>query len=149
MALFAKKSDPDSQTPLAAPPPYVPPPVAKPRYGIADAIQLMRSLPVAREGDMVIHVVRATLGSLNVRLPDIIQDATQKQKVTQDRIAAVHAQIASLEKKLEEHRGEIKTLEADLRETTEVKERLDMAEKSAGTDANVQLANQPTIAMQV
>ena len=45
----------------------------KPAYGIAEAIQLMRSLPVDQ------HPIwscagRATLGSLNAHLPDIIED---------------------------------------------------------------------------
>ena len=77
------------------------------------------------------RVVRATLASLNVRLPDIIEDATRKQKATQDRITAEHGQVAELEKQLEARRKEIAALEADLKETTAVKERLQEAEKLA------------------
>ena len=51
--------------------------------------------------------------------------------MTQERITGIHAQIASLEKQLEAHRNEITALEADLKETTEVKERLESAEASA------------------
>jgi phage shock protein A len=101
-------------------------------YGIAEAIQLMRSLPVDQHPDLVVRVVRATLGSLDVRLPDIIEDASRKQKATQDKIAAEHAQVADLEKQLDARRKEIAALEADLKETTNVKERLQQAEKSAG-----------------
>ena len=79
------------------------------------------------------RVVRATLASLNVQLTDIIDDATKKQKATQERIASEHGKVAELEKQLAEHRKEIAVLEADLKETTTVKERLQMAEKSAGT----------------
>jgi hypothetical protein len=43
---------------------------------IGEAIQLMRSLPVDQHPDLVVRVVRATLGSLNVHLPDIIEDAS-------------------------------------------------------------------------
>lgn len=132
MAFFAKK-EPEPFFPVEQPiRPAVP--EARKAYGIADAIQLMRSLPVDQNGELVIRVVRATLGSLNVRLPLIIEDAARKQKTTQERITGIHAQIANLEKQLEAHRNEIKTLEADLQETTEVKERLESAEMSANKD---------------
>ena len=100
-------------------------------YGIAEAIQLLRGLPAEQNGELVVRVVRATLASLDVRLPDIIEDANRKQKITQDKIAAEHAQVAELEKQLEAHRKEIATLEADLKETTTVKDRLQQAEKLA------------------
>ena len=74
------------------------------------------------------RVVRATLASLSVHLSDIIEDANKKQKATQERIASQHAKVAELEKQLGEHRKEIAALEADLKETTTVKERLQMAE---------------------
>ena len=99
-------------------------------YGIAEAIQLLRGLP-SEHGDLVVRVVRATLASLDVKLPDIIEDAARKQKVTQDKIAAEHAQVVELEKQLEAHRKEIATLEAELKETTSVKDRLQLAEKAA------------------
>jgi hypothetical protein len=105
-------------------------------YGIGEAIQLMRTLPVDQHPDLVVRVVRATLGSLNVHLPDIIEDATKKQKAVQDRIAAVHGQVAELEKQLEAHRRDIASLETDLKETTSVKERLQMAEKLAASTAH-------------
>ena len=137
MAIFAKKQEGDpkanaegggaSAASLVSGP--------KPAYGIAEAIQLMRALPVDQQPDLVVRVVRATLGSLNVHLPDIIEDASRKQKQVEDRIAAEHGQVADLEKQLEARRREIAGLEADLKETTTVKERLQMAEKSAATPA--------------
>jgi hypothetical protein len=105
--------------------------VGGPRYGIAEAIALLRGLPSDQNGELVVRVVRATLASLDVRLPDIIEDASRKQKVTQEKIAAEHAQVAELEKQLDSHRKEIAALEADLKETTTVKDRLQMAERSA------------------
>jgi hypothetical protein len=101
-------------------------------YGIAEAIQLLRGLPVDQNPDLVVRVVRATLASLNVHLSDIIEDATKKQKATQERIAAEHAKVADLEKQLADRRKEIAMLEADLKETTTVKDRLQLAEKSSG-----------------
>lgn len=148
MNFFSKKpiSEPWHSDEREAPPVAAAPLTIK--FGISDAIQLMRTLPTEHDGELVIRVVRATLASLNVRLPDIIEDATHRQKVTQDRITAVHGQIADLEKKLKEHVREIASLEADLRETTEVKERLEKAEKSAAEESTgpIPLADHPDTA---
>jgi hypothetical protein len=130
MSIFAKKQEWESK---AAP--DIGPPASstasRKDYGIAEAIQLLRGLPVDQNVELVVRVVRATLASLNVRLADIIEDANRKQKATQDRIAGEHAKVAELEKQLADHRREISALEADLKETTTVKERLQMAEKAA------------------
>jgi len=143
MAMFAKKENWEQKVaaevggPVPAPAQASAPAKAGPplKYGIAETIQLMRSLPAEQNGELVVRVVRATLASLNVRLPEIIEDATRKEKVTRDRIADFHAKNAELEKQLQAHRQEIAALEADLKETTEVKERLQLAEGSTPVPA--------------
>jgi hypothetical protein len=137
MAIFAKKTESEqrSDQKVTDTSPTLVALTSTPRnggYGIAEAIQLMRGLPVDQNADLVVRVVRATLASLNVHLADIIEDASKKQKATQDRIASEHAKVADLEKQLADRRKEIAALEADLKETTTVKERLQLAEKSAG-----------------
>ena len=124
MAMFAKKENNWEQkvaaevggsTPAPLPLKGGQPIAAHPlKYGIAETIQLMRSLPAEQNGELVVRVVRATLASLNVRLPEIIEDASRKEKFVRERIADFHAKNAELE--------------ADLKETTEVKERLQLAE---------------------
>jgi hypothetical protein len=137
MSMFAKKQDGDHQKVTTdAGRATTPAPLSLSKgggYGIAEAIHLLRGLPVDQNPDLVVRVVRATLASLSVHLSDIIEDASKKQKATQDRIAAEHGKVADLEKQLAEHRKEIAALEADLKETTTVKDRLQMAEKSSGT----------------
>ena len=91
----------------------------------------MRTLPTNQNTDLVVRVVRATLGSLDVHLPDIIEDASRKQKSVQEGIAGVRGKIADLEKQLDVHRREIAALEADLTETTGVKDRFQEAENAA------------------
>ena len=143
MAMFAKKENWEQKVaaevggPVPAPAQASAPAKAGPplKYGIAETIQLMRSLPADQNGELVVRVVRATLASLNVRLPEIIEDATRKEKVTRERIADFHAKNAELEKQLQAHRQEIAALEADLKETTEVKERLQLAEGSTPVPA--------------
>jgi hypothetical protein len=142
MAIFAKKTEGE---PLLRPVPDIgaaplPTPTAKggARFGIADAMSLLRALPGEDrndKNDLVVRVMRATLASVSVHLPDVIEDATRRQKSATERIAAVHAQMAELERQLENHRREISALEADLKETTAVKERLQHAEKTAGLAA--------------
>jgi len=132
MSIFAKKQDFDQRG--AALESSGTPPVATSRngYGIAEAIQLLRGLPVDQNPELVVRVVRATLASLSVHLSDIIEDASKKQKATQEKIASEHGKVAELEKQLSDHRKEIAALEADLKVTTTVKDRLQLAEKSAG-----------------
>jgi hypothetical protein len=145
MAMFAKKENWEHKVasevgggPVLAPSGKT----ASPKYGIAEAIQLMRGLPADQNAELVVRVVRATLASLEVKLPDIIEDATQKQKMVRDKIADFHAKNAELEKQLEGHRQEIASLEADLKETTEVKERLQQAE----SHASISMPGMPAIA---
>lgn len=134
MSIFAKKPEWEQKVMAdvgATPPVGTPQVVAKGGgYGIAEAIQLLRGLPADQSGDLVVRVVGATLASVDVRIHDIIDDATKRQKSTHDRIAAVHGQIAELEKQLDIHRREVAALEADLKETTSVKERLQQAERA-------------------
>ena len=135
MSIFAKKQEWEQKNGAegGGAPATTSTPSARGGYGIAEAIQLLRGLPVDQNPDLVVRVVRATLASLSVHLSDIIEDANKKQKATQERIATQHAKVAELEKQLGEHRKEIAALEADLKETTTVKERLQMAEKSSGS----------------
>ena len=136
MSIFAKKIDSEQGSRGDAG-------LAGRGFGIDEAIQLLRSLPVDQNAELIVRVVRTTLESLNVHLPDIIEDANRKQRATQERIASVHIQIADLEKRLEGHRQELAALDAELKETTTVKERLQMAEKSAGLSSRGEPSHTP------
>jgi hypothetical protein len=138
MAIFTKKSDPRIEVeqipraPLASvPPPPVAAAPARKAYGISDAILLMRSLPVDQNVDLIVQVIRATLASMNVKVQDIIEDARRKEQATEAGIGSLHGKVAELERELEARRQEILGLEADLKETTAVKERLQLAENIA------------------
>src|SRR6516164_5378784 len=88
MSIFAKKVDATQGPPNNL---GLPPSASSPgKYGIADAIQLMRTLPVDHNAELIVRVVRATLASLNVHLAVIIDDASGKQKTIQDQMAAIH-----------------------------------------------------------
>jgi hypothetical protein len=137
MAIFAKKTEGETLRPVPDLGTPLPLPTGKggPRFGIADAMALLRALPGEDKNDLVVRVMRATLASVAVHLPEVIEDAARRQKATTERIAAVHGSMAELERQLENHRREIASLEADLKETTAVKERLQHAEKTAALAA--------------
>jgi hypothetical protein len=147
MSIFAKKPEWE-QNEVASAPQIVPKTGSGKGsgYGIAEAIQLLRSLPADQSSELVVRVMRATLASLDVHLADIVEDATRKQKHLADRMASEHAQIAELERQLETRRREIAALEADLKETTSVKERLQQAEKTAALAAGAPRAARVTAA---
>jgi hypothetical protein len=113
----------------------MPPPKPRGGYGIGDAILLMRTLPFDDNVDLVVQVVRATLASLNVRVQDIIEDAGRKEQNIRDGIAGLHGKVADLERELETRCKEIASLEADLKETSSVKERLQLSENHVPSSA--------------
>lgn len=94
------------------------------RYGIDDAIKLMRTLPVEENENLVVRVMKTTLESLKVRIGDIVDDAMKRQDVLGKKVADYRAQIVSFEREIEARRHEINRLEEELGEVTRVKERL-------------------------
>ncbi len=99
-----------------------------PSYGIDDAIALMRALP-ADNVELVVQVVKRTLESTNVKTGTIIEDASRKQADIEGRIDVLKKDIAEYEKEITTRKDEITKLEADHKETTLVKERLQLAEQ--------------------
>jgi predicted RNase H-like nuclease (RuvC/YqgF family) len=104
---------------------------AKSGYGINEATLLMRTLPVDQNVELVVRVIRSTLESMNVQLPSIIEDAEAKQHGLQERMGLLNGEITAFAQQIEQRRQEIATLEAELAETTTVKERLCLAQDLA------------------
>ena len=106
-----------------------PPPEPEPqRYGINQAIELMRTLPQDNV-ELVVQVVKRTLESTHIRIDTIIQDAARKQANIEGRINVLKQEIAELERDIATRRNEIAALDTDHKETTLVKDRLVLAEK--------------------
>jgi hypothetical protein len=102
----------------------------RPAYGIEQAIALMRTLPNTEQSvELVVTVIKATLESLKVKVTDIIDDASRKQKDLEGRVANLKQAIADFEKEIATRTEEIARLEQDHTETTMVKGRLELAEK--------------------
>ena len=98
-------------------------------YGIAEAMLLMRTLPVDQNVELVVRVVRNTLESMNVQLGDIIEDARQREEALSGRMKVLDGEIAEFSAQIEQRRQEIARLQQDLTEVTTVKDRLFLAEK--------------------
>ena len=104
------------------------PPSSK-RYGIDQAIQLMRSLRTERDPDLVAMVITTTLESVDTKVTEIIEDAKSRQAELEARIGVIKARNSALEKEIELGIDEIVELEASLAETMSVTERLELAYK--------------------
>jgi hypothetical protein len=126
MSLFGKKSEDTDVANGSAP--------ARQRgYGIDDAIQLMRTLPVHQQPDLVLLVVRNTLASMHVDLRQVIESGAAKQERLRSAIGKISTAITELESEIAARRQELALVEADLNETNAVKERLEMAAHWAET----------------
>jgi hypothetical protein len=123
----AQQQHPHAAAPEARVPPATPSKHG-PSYGIDDAIKLMRTLPVDDNVDLVVRVMKKTLESLAVRVPDIIDDATRRQDALRAKVGEHQGAIVQLEREIEARRQEIARLEDALAETTTVRERLQLAE---------------------
>jgi hypothetical protein len=139
MALFGSGRRPDSEHVQPLMEDYTPPappirPALPAPYGIAEVVRLMRGLPVEQNVELVVRVIKSTLETLSIRVSDIIDDASNKQKAIQERVAMLEGEIGELSRQIETRRHEIGRLQAELKETTTAKERLQLAEM-AGTSS--------------
>jgi hypothetical protein len=108
-------------------------PRSNPDYGIEQAIALMRTLPDDNV-ELVVRVVKHTLESTQINIGEIIKDATGKQDRIDKRIKLLKEEIGDLQKEIETRSKEIENLEEDHKETTVVKDRLQLAEKLGKDD---------------
>lgn len=124
MSLFGKKSlssasDPEIEPALQAHP--------RAKYGIDDAVQLMRTLPLEQQPDLVVQVVKNTLASMNVNLKDVLRDGAAKHEAISTKLAGLKANIAELEEQIRLKNVQVEAAEAELLELDGVIERLEGA----------------------
>ena len=104
-------------------------------YGIEDAIKLMRQLPKV-DSEILITVVNKTLESANIKVSTIIADAEGKESNIKDRNVRLGSRIKELESEISQLNEEITVLTADLKETSKVKELLQLSVKQPGSGSN-------------
>lgn len=114
-------------------------------YGIEDAIKLMRSLP-RDNNEVVVTVVKKTLESTSIKVPDIVADANQKESRIRNQHKTLENEIKDLQDQIAQRNQQISDLLHDLKETTDVRQRLQLAMELDGENvaaANTQTAAQP------
>jgi len=112
-------------TPVAAAPVRRTTPV-KGSYGIEDAIKLMRSLP-RDNNEVVVTVVKKTLESTNIKVTEIVDDANQKETRIRNQHKTLEGEIKELQDQIAHRNQQISDLLQDLKETTDVRQRLQLA----------------------
>ena len=129
----ARQTRPNTAIPVTPPPPKPrgrtprPPPPSEPLlYDVDQMIALMRRLP---DGDVAtaMRALRATLASVGVSLPPVIEDAQRRQADLEDRIALLEREIDERNQEVEQRMQELARLDADFAETSLVRERLELA----------------------
>jgi hypothetical protein len=116
----------------SAPPPAKtatpePPPLA---YGIDKANELMDTIDVDDDPAPVVRVIRKTLESVGVSIPELVADARRRETDLRDNIAKRRATIADLERQIQVERTEIAALEASLSRTGKTRGHLELAEQN-------------------
>ena len=105
------------------------------RFGIERAIDLMRSLPTDQNPELVAIVIARTLTAVDVKVSDIIQDATSRQQDLEVRLGGMRAKCDTLETEIERRVDEIVKLEAYLAESMSVVERLELVRDTSSKPA--------------
>jgi hypothetical protein len=95
-------------------------------YSIEDAIKLMKSLP-RDNNEVVVTVVKKTLESTSIRVHDIIDDANQKEARIRNQHKTLEGEIKDLQDQIAHRNQQISDLLHDLKETTDVRQRLQLA----------------------
>ena len=96
-------------------------------YSIEKAIALMRQLPKG-DANLIVTVVKHTLESMRVQLPDIIKDADNKEASLNNQHQTLRTEIQALQAQIEDRNQRITGLLQELKETSEVKQQLLLAE---------------------
>ncbi len=95
-------------------------------YGIKNTIELMRKLP-KDNNEVVVTVVKQTLESMNIGVADIVKDAENKEIRIRQQHKALEQEVKSLELKISQRNQQMADLMEDLKETINVRERLQLA----------------------
>lgn len=100
--------------------------VKKLAYGIEEAILLMKALP-RDNNEVVVTVVKKTLESTNIEVQDIIEDANAREERMRAKQKQLETEIKNLQGEITQRNQRISELVQDLKETSDVRQRLQLA----------------------
>lgn len=116
---------PPSAPELTAPAP--PPQPSPPRFGVDEAMALMRALPLDDDSDLVLRVVRKTLQSTGVSVEELVASARKREIAHEETLANDRDSIAQLERDIAARKAHIEEVVAQLKETESLRKRLQEA----------------------
>jgi hypothetical protein len=127
-------TEPTKPAPVAVTAPVKRNPPVRGTYGIEDAIKLMKSLP-RDNNEVVVTVVKKTLESTSIKVHDIVDDANQKEARIRNQHKTLEGEIKDLQDQIAHRNQQISDLLHDLKETTDVRQRLQLAMELDGDKA--------------
>lgn len=113
-----------------APAPEEPPKPAVPAFGVDQAIALMKKLPLDDEPELVLRVVRKTLRSTGVSIEQLVESAKKREDELASSVEGDRNAIEQLEREIAERKASIDRKLAQMKETHEVRTRLQEAIES-------------------
>jgi len=105
-------------------------------YGFAQVRDLMRSIPLAENRELVVQVVKKTLESANISLQAIMQDAGGIQEEAKAKINYLKQTMADLNQEIANHKRDMVELEKELADITRIKDLLELAENLENTPSD-------------
>ena len=104
------------------------------RYGIENAIDLMRKLPDMNL-EVVVIVVKKTLESANIKVAEIIADAEKKEAAIEEKANKLRAEINELQARIEQKNKDIAAIQTGLSDIKKVKDQLVLSEELEKAEA--------------
>jgi hypothetical protein len=114
-------------------------------YGIEQAIRLMKSLP-RDNNEVVVTVVKKTLESTDIQVQDIIADAGAKEERLRAQHKQLEAEIKRFQEEISQRNQTIADLLQELKETSDVRQRLELAVKLEAGRAEKEARNKQAVA---
>lgn len=96
-------------------------------FAVADAIRLLHSLPAAPKVEMVVRLMRVTLGSVNVSGQEMSDELSRRQQLLERNVDAALRQVQLLEQQLQAKRNELADQQAELKQLANVRTKLHVA----------------------
>jgi hypothetical protein len=97
-------------------------------YGIAQANDLMSTLAMGDNADLVVHVIRTTLESAGVQVGELIAEAKGREGELRAQVQQRRSTIGELEHQIEAERKAITALESELALTSRTRGGLERSE---------------------
>jgi hypothetical protein len=95
-------------------------------YTIEQALDLLKSVPTEGMPEkLVVQVIRTTLESVGISIPQLLEDAARRQDQVTNEIVRIQGEIASLHQAIEEKSAQVAYYQEQLGEIGSLRERFE------------------------